>query len=352
MIVNGQHYRTLWIDSSSATVSLINQNRLPFKFEVIKSYTWQESCEAITAMAVRGAGALGAMAGFAMAQASLQAPANTRNQYLHMARAAIEKTRPTAHDLFFGVEKVYAAAMISHEEAMKYALLLAEENENNGRMIGIHGQNLIAEGSNILTHCNAGWLAFVDYGSALAPIYQAKAAGKKIHVLVSETRPRNQGARITAWELGEQGIDHHIIADNASAYYMQKGEVDMVITGADRIARNGDTANKIGTLEKAILAKEFGIPFYVAAPVTTFDANAADGTSFVIEHRSENEVLYTEGLTRRGKIQTMRLAAPGSKALNPAFDITPSKYITAFITPSGILRPQEAHSVIWNPHIN
>jgi S-methyl-5-thioribose-1-phosphate isomerase len=219
-------------------------------------------------------------------------------------------------------------------EAQKVAL----ENTEAAKAIGRHGNALIGNGARILTHCNAGWLAFVDFGSALSPVYEAHQSGKNIFVYVDETRPRAQGARLTAWELQQAGIPYTIVPDNAGAYLMSKGMVDLVIVGADRIAANGDTANKIGTFEKAILAKEFGIPFYAAAPHSTFDKDCPDGSHIIIEERNEDEVLYQSGPDDEGRIHRIRVAAPGASALNPAFDVTPARFITAYITESGIVK--------------
>jgi S-methyl-5-thioribose-1-phosphate isomerase len=234
---------------------------------------------------------------------------------------------------------VYKAGKKSVGDAVKEALLIADEDARDSRLIGQFGMALIANNTRILTHCNAGWLAFVNYGTALSPIYMAHQNGINVFVYVDETRPRGQGARLTAWELKNENIDHRIIPDNAAAYFMEKGEVDMVIVGADRIAGNGDTANKIGTLEKAIIAKEFSIPFYVAAPTSTFDLECKHGDEIEIENRSEEEVLFQTGLDNNGNLNKFLVCSPGSEALNPAFDITPKKYITGFITEKGIINP-------------
>jgi len=326
MRVAGKHYRTVWLEGS--TVYLIEQNLLPFKFKIAKAKTYQETCVAIKTMLVRGAGAIGATAGFAMAQAFM-AKANPAK-----AKREIEATRPTAQNLFTAVNRVYQA-----KDPVAEAQKVADEDAENCRLIGEIGSKLIKDGANIETHCNAGWLAFVDYGSALAPIYAAKRQGKKVFVYVDETRPRSQGARLTAWELHNEKVPHAIIADNAGAYFMSQGKVDLMIVGADRIAANGDVANKIGTLEKAICAKEFGVPFYVAAPSSTFDRNCPTGRDIPIEERNEEEVLYQNGLTRKGKLQEVLVCSPGSHAINPAFDVTPAAYITGIITEKGLLKP-------------
>ena len=225
--------------------------------------------------------------------------------------------------------------------AMKKAFAVADECAEAGRMIGEYGNTLIKDGYGIETHCNAGWLALVDYGSALAPIYAAQSAGKKIFVYADETRPRNQGARLTAWELASAGVDHAIIPDNAGAHYMSLGKINMVIVGADRIAANGDTANKIGTMEKAIAAKYYGIPFYVAAPLSTIDLGSPDGKHINIEERDEDEVLKYSGLSASGRVEEFRMANPTSHAMNPAFDVTPAELIAGIITEKGIVKPNE-----------
>ena len=290
-------------------------------------------------MITRGAGAIGATAGFAMAQAAYEAPKGEYQQFIDKAKKEIEATRPTAYNLFFAVKKVYEAACISPEAAYAESQRLAQENVDDGKKIGEFGNTLIKEGYRIETHCNAGWLGFVDYGSALSPIYLANRSGKKIHVWVDETRPRSQGARLTAWEMVNEKVPFNIIPDNAGAHYMSKGMVDMMIVGADRIAANGDTANKIGTLEKAIAAKYYGVPFYVAAPCSTFDLNTQSGKDIPIEERSENEVLYSNGPDKEGIFHTILTCAPGSNATNPAFDVTPADLITGFITNKGIIKP-------------
>jgi S-methyl-5-thioribose-1-phosphate isomerase len=294
---------------------------------------------AITDMVVRGAGAIGAAAGYAMAQAFLTSTRKTKAITIREARADIEHTRPTAKNLFYAVDRVYKAGLISPENAMIEAQKVALKDAQDSKSIGIYGSELINRKSNILTHCNAGWLAFVDYGTALAPIYLAAKQGKEVFVYVDETRPRNQGARLTAWELNNNGIPHMIIPDNAAATLMDQKNIDLVIVGADRIAANGDVANKIGTLEKAILAKEFGIPFYVAAPLSTIDMACKTGKEIPIETRSQDEVLYQTGIDANGNKLRVRVASPGSEAWNPAFDVTPSRYVTGIITEKGIVKP-------------
>jgi S-methyl-5-thioribose-1-phosphate isomerase len=337
MKVNGQDYQTVWMNGTS--VFFIEQNLLPFEFRIEEARTYLESCHAIRTMMVRGAGAIGAIAGFAMAQAALEAPDNGYLSFIGKARTEIESTRPTARNLFHAIEKVYDAAMISVTAAVEAAQQVAARDAADSRMIGEFGSELIRDGMNIETHCNAGWLAFVDYGTALSPVYLAHQQGKKIFVYADETRPRSQGARLTAWELKQEGVPHTIIPDNAGAWLMSLGKIDIMIVGADRIAANGDTANKIGTLEKAIAAREYGIPFYVAAPTSTFDVHCPDGSHIPIEERCEDEVLYQEGITRDGRHERILVCSPGSGALNPAFDVTPARFITGIITEKGIIKP-------------
>lgn len=341
------------MDNDSGVVSMIDQNALPFEFAIFEAATYRETCTAIVTMITRGAGAIGAAAGFAMAQAfkegsALGSGGNNLKEYTQIqidffrnARLQIEETRPTARNLFYATERVFNAGMFSTLSALEEAQKLADKDIADGKSIGEHGSDLIKNGSRILTHCNAGWLGFVDYGSALAPMYIAKEHGKEFFVYADETRPRNQGARLTAWELGNEGIPHLIVPDNAGAHLMSKGMIDFVITGADRIAANGDAANKIGTFEKAIVAKEFGIPFYVAVPFSTIDFSIPDGTHIIIEERNEEEVLTYTGPDIEGNMHRIFMASPGSHALNPAFDVTPASYITGFITEKGIIHPSE-----------
>lgn len=326
MLVNGKGYRTVWMEGLS--VFMIDQNKLPFAFEIIECKDHMQTAEAIKNMTVRGAGAIGATAGFAMAQAML------KKTDLDGAKKLIESTRPTAQNLFYATDRVYRLGIA---EAQK----IADEDVEACRAIGRHGETLTKDNMRIETHCNAGWLAFVDWGTATAPIYTAHRSGKKIFVYVDETRPRSQGARLTAWELSNEGVNHAIIPDNAGAYYMEKGEIDLMIVGADRIAANGDVANKIGTLEKAIAARHFNIPFYVAAPLSTFDIKCKSGENIPIEERSKDELLYQSGPNENGKIEKILVCNPGSKAMNPAFDVTPAELITGIITEKGIIRPNE-----------
>jgi S-methyl-5-thioribose-1-phosphate isomerase len=322
MKVNGKDYKTVWLENG--IVKLINQPLLPDKFEIYECRNYKDTAMAIKTMIVRGAGAIGAAAAYGIAQAFIQ------GEDTKQAADLIKSTRPTAQNLFYAVDKVLKAK--NKEEALKFAGEIAQQDSDSSRKIGEYGEPLIKDNYNILTHCNAGWLAFVDWGTALSPIYLAQRKGKKIFVFVDETRPRLQGARLTAWELSNENVPHAVIADNAAGYYMKIGKVDLVITGADRIAANGDTANKIGTYEKAVLAKENNIPFYIAAPTSTIDINTPSGEHIPIEERDEKEVLEIRGL---------RLAPKKSHAKNPAFDVTPAKYLTGIITEKGIIKPKK-----------
>lgn len=340
MKVNGTNYLTIWMENNK--VKMIEQNLLPFDFKIITSENYLQTCEAISTMVVRGAGAIGAAAGFAMAQAAIEANENNYESFLQKARKNIEATRPTARNLFAATELVYQAALSGKQEAIIAAQAVADKDKSDSKKIGELGNELIKDGFRIETHCNAGWLAFVDHGTALAPIYLAHQHGKNIFVYVDETRPRSQGARLTAWELKNENVPHAIIPDNAGAHLMSKGLIDMLIVGADRIAANGDVANKIGTLEKAIAARFYNIPFYVAAPLSTFDFNCESGSLIPIEERDQDEVLFQTGINKEGKPEKVMVASPGSEAINPAFDVTPAGLITGIITEKGIIRPNSA----------
>jgi S-methyl-5-thioribose-1-phosphate isomerase len=338
MQVEGKHYRTVWMEGS--VVRLIDQPLLPHRFEIADLPDHHATAEAIRIMTVRGAGAIGAAAGYAMAQAALEAPEDTFLEYVRGAADTVRATRPTAQDLFYAVQKVLAAAeSAGRDAALAAAQEIADENAAAGEAIGRIGNELLENGMRILTHCNAGWLAFVDWGSALAPVYAAKRQGKDVFVFVDETRPRCQGARLTAWELGCEGVEHAVIADNAAGHFMRTGQVDVLITGTDRIAANGDVANKIGTYEKAVVAHENGIPFYVAAPVSTIDPDCPSGGDIPIEERGQDEVLYMPGLDAEGDVSRVRIAPDGAAARNPAFDVTPAKYVKGIITENGIFEP-------------
>tara|TARA_Y100000310_G_C20693631_1_gene823993 strand:+ start:2556 stop:3581 length:1026 start_codon:yes stop_codon:yes gene_type:complete len=324
-------------------VQLIEQRLLPHKFEIFTAKNHNETAFAIKDMIVRGAGAIGATAAYGIAQATLEADESNFKEYIWKAVETIRSTRPTAQNLFTGVNFILNSIkdLEDLEEIRKVAVEKANEfadyDADACKKIGEHGNSLIKDGFKIGTHCNAGWLAFVDWGSALSPIFTANRAGKDVFVFVDETRPRIQGS-LTAWELQNENVKYAIIADNAVGYYMKKKKIDMVITGADRIVVNGDVANKIGTYEKAVLAKENGIPFYVAAPTTTFDMETENGDGIDIEERHEDEMLFIQGTDKDGNVDKVRVYPKGSNVKNPAFDVTPSKYITGFITEKGIIR--------------
>ncbi len=346
MRVNGSHYRTVWMEDG--IVKLIDQTKLPFSFEIRDCVTFRDTVAAIKDMVVRGAPAIGAAGSYALAQACLNFKgANMKSLLLFLkdAEKLITSARPTACDLFFAVNFVKQSVRKAKyvEQAKKLAIdasnSYANQSTSSCEAIGYYGEKLIKDGFRILTHCNAGWLACVDWGTATAPIYKAARNKKNIFVYVDETRPRGQGSRLTAWELKNEAIDHAIIADNAAGFYMSKKDIDMVIVGADRIAVNGDIANKIGTLEKAVVAKEYNIPFYVAAPLTTFDANCVNGKAIPIEERPEDEVKRQAGLSDNGDIRTIFVSNPESPAKNPAFDVTPAKFIRGIITEKGVVRP-------------
>ena len=345
MKVQGKDYRTVWMEG--AVVKTINQPMLPHRFEIAELATHRDTAVAIKTMIVRGAGAIGATAGFGMAQVFIEAdkqPAGERTAYIEQGDQTLRTTRPTAQDLFYALDRVRAAAgkapaARAAAAAVAEANAMADEYVEACRLIGVNGAPLIDTNALVLTHCNAGWLAFVDWGSALAPIYVAHRAGRGVRVLADETRPRGQGAQLTAWELSQEGVPVEIIADNAAGLLMRRGEIDLVITGADRIAANGDAANKIGTYEKALCAKANGVPFYIAAPLSTFDANCPNGDDIPIENRDPDEVLYAYGAGDDGKVSRVRLAPPGVSARNPAFDVTPAELIGGLITEKGILQP-------------
>lgn len=346
MLVSGQPYRTIWMPDD-VTVRIIDQRRLPWSFELLDLRTVAEVAHAIRDMAVRGAGLIGATAGFGMALAAREAADEE-----HLARLAqsLVETRPTAVNLSWAVNRQLAAireAGFTHriQAAREEARRIADEDAAMCAAIGQHGRAIIQEISagkpgqvvNILTHCNAGWLAFVDHGSATSPIYAAHAAGIPVHVWVDETRPRNQGARLTAWELGQQGVPHTIIADNTGGHLMQHGLVDLAITGADRVTSHGDAANKIGTYLKALAAKDNGVPFYIALPSSTLDLTLGDGVKEIpIEQRGGDEVTHLEGVAEDGSVQTVRIVPEGSRAVNYGFDVTPARLITGWITERGI----------------
>lgn len=348
---SSSQYRTVDFDQSKNEVLLIEQRLLPHAFKIIRTRTFKETALAIKEMVVRGAGAIGATAAYGLAQGAraFKSEDKTRfHKHLEEVFQTLKQARPTAVDpvnaMTAILREVEAAGSVREKQeiALREAQLFAEEDIQHCRQIGEHGAPLIAKGARVLTHCNAGWLAFVDIGSATGPIYAAHKKGRKFHVFCSETRPRCQGASLTAWELAQEGVSHQVIADNAAGHLMQRGLVDMVIVGSDRVlGRTGEVANKIGTYTRAVLAHRHKIPVYVAIPLSTIDWQLESGLEIPIEEREESEVLGAWGVNKRGKREYVRIASPGSGALNPGFDVTPAELITGIITPAGIFKPHD-----------
>ena len=353
MKINGRHYRTIWLGADGWSVEVIEQTRLPHRFETIALKTVGEVAHAIKSMQVRGAPLIGATAAYGLALA-LRADASDASLAHNIAY--LNEQRPTAVNLRWSLEEMRRVlAPLPPAERIKAAYAkaaaLCDDDVETCRRIGVHGLPLIEAiaakkkpgvAVNILTHCNAGWIACVDWGTATSPIYQAHDKGVKVHVWVDETRPRNQGASLTAFELGRHGVPHTIIVDNAGGHLMQHGQVDMCIVGTDRVTRNGDVANKIGTYLKALAAHDNRVPFYVALPASTIDWTMADGFRIPIEERSADEVLKMTGRLPDGSVATVEIAAPGSPAANPAFDVTPGRLVTGFITERGVATATEA----------
>lgn len=359
MNVDGKHYRTIWVkEDDPDVVQIIDQRHLPHKFVIEDLKTVDDFARAIKDMHVRGAGLIGATAGFGMMIAAIQSPNDSQEDFLQALEASgeqLKKTRPTAVNLAWAVERQLKTIKKGNsldemvEIARKTGQEIADEDAENCKNIGEHGVSIIEEISNqkngqpvnIITHCNAGWLAFVDYGSATAPIYAAHEKGIKVHVWVDETRPRNQGARITAWELGQHGVPHTVIPDNVGGHLMQHGMVDLMITGTDRTTYTGDVGNKIGTYLKALAAKDNDVPFYVALPSSTFDWVIRDGVKEIpIEERDATEVKYIQGL-HDGEVISVLLTPEDSPAANYAFDVTPSRLVTGLITERGVCDASE-----------
>jgi methylthioribose-1-phosphate isomerase len=349
--VRGRHYRTIWPKpGDERTIQLIDQRALPHRFIIEDVHTVAEMAAAIREMHVRGAGLIGAAAGYGMYLATLESedPAS--------AAVQLKATRPTAVNLAWAIDrqlKSIASATTAQERqqaALHTAREIADEDAEYCRRIGQHGLELVRQLNatkgagpvNVLTHCNAGWLAFVDYGSATSPIYAAHDAGIPMHVWVDETRPRSQGSKLTAWELGEHGVPHTVIADNAGGHLMQHGKVDAVIVGTDRTTYTGDVANKIGTYLKALAAKDNGVPFYVALPSSSFDWNIRDGVKEIpIEERGSEEVNHADGWHEGNHVE-VRVAPESSPAANFGFDVTPRELVTGLITERGICEANEA----------
>ncbi len=353
MRAGGQHLRTIWPADDGRSVDIIDQTRLPHDLVVVRLTNVAEAAHAIRAMLVRGAPLIGATAAYGMALAASTTPDDAA---LTEAMACLAATRPTAVNLRWALDEMMAvlrplSAPRRAEAAWHRAAEIADTDVATNSAIGDHGLALIrtvardkpaGDPVRILTHCNAGWLATVDWGTALAPIYKADRAGISVHVFADETRPRNQGASLTAWELGEEGIPHTVIVDNAGGHLMQRGLIDLCIVGTDRTTRTGDVANKIGTYLKALAARDNGVPFYVAAPSPSIDWALADGLADIpIEERAAEEVTEISGITADGRPGTVRLTPAGSPAANPAFDVTPGSLVTALITERGVCAASE-----------
>ena len=355
MKVGGKPYRTIWLNDDGTSVSVIDQTLLPHRFKIVKWSTVEDVAEGIRSMVVRGAPLIGASAGYGIALAMLRDPSDKAFQ---RAYEQLFASRPTAVNLRWALDRMREALFLLHPKdraaaAFTVAREICDEDVTNCSAIGEYGRSLIEQAwaktgrsrpVNLLTHCNAGWLATVDWGTALAPIYKTFDAGIPLHVWVDETRPRNQGASLTAWELGHHGVSHTVIVDNAGGYLMQHGQVDLCIVGSDRTTAGGDVCNKIGTYLKALAAREHRVPFYVALPLSTIDWTIDDGIkSIPIESRSPEEVANISGRTKEGEICEVRLTPEGSAALNYAFDVTPRHLVTALITEYGAYRtsPEE-----------
>jgi methylthioribose-1-phosphate isomerase len=346
MKINGKSYRTIWLDADGWSVWIIDQTRLPHRFETLRLATTEAVGHAIKSMQVRGAPLIGVTAAYGVCLALRK---DASDDALDRAVAYLGAQRPTAINLRWALdEMVKAVRNLPREQrvaaAYARAAQMADDDVETCRRIGANALGLIrdiaakkpaGEPVNVLTHCNAGWLACVDWGTATSPMYQAHDAGIPLHVWVDETRPRNQGASLTAFELGSHGVPHTIVVDNAGGHLMQHGLVDLVIVGTDRVTANGDVANKIGTYLKALAAKDNGVPFWVALPHSTIDWTLAKGEDIPIEERGADEVLVMTGRTRDGQVVQVEIAAPGSPARNDAFDVTPARLVTGFVTERG-----------------
>ncbi|TFG88652.1 MAG: S-methyl-5-thioribose-1-phosphate isomerase [Hyphomicrobiales bacterium] len=352
MKINGTPWRPIWLEDDGWSVGIIDQTRLPFAFETARLASEAEAAHAISAMLVRGAPLIGATAAFGMALA-MRADASDTN--LASAYDRLHATRPTAINLKWALD-LMRHWLTSLEPGKRVAAAYAraseivEEDVEINRRIGVHGLELISTIAarksgpvNILTHCNAGWLATCDWGTATAPMYQAHDAGIPIHVWVDETRPRNQGGHLTAWELHNHGVPHTVIVDNAGGHLMQRGQVDICFVGTDRTTATGDVCNKIGTYLKALAARDNGVPFYVCLPSPTIDWTVRDGVREIpIEERSASEVTEVTGVAVDGAIMRTRIVSPGSPAANPAFDVTPARLVTGLVTERGVAEASEA----------
>ena len=349
MRVDGKAFRTIWVGADGDSIEIIDQTKLPHQFETVTLRRVEEAAHAIRDMLVRGAPLIGATAAYGMA---LAMRADASDAGVANAYGLLLGTRPTAVNLRWALDRVRGALVplapaARRDAAFRFAAAVAEEDVAINEAIGAHGLAMLSrlvaakprgETLNVLTHCNAGWLATVDWGTATAPIYKAHDAGMPVHVWVDETRPRNQGAALTAFELGHHGVPHTIVVDNSGGHLMQHGFVDVIIVGTDRTTASGDVCNKIGTYLKALAAKDNGIPFYVALPSPTIDFTISDGLREVpIEIRSADEVAWMRGRTADGRMERIRITPEGSPALNHAFDVTPGRLVTGLITERGIV---------------
>ncbi|HVV27694.1 MAG TPA: S-methyl-5-thioribose-1-phosphate isomerase [Rhizomicrobium sp.] len=354
MKINGKHYRSVWPIGEDA-FGIIDQTRLPHAVETLTLRTAADAAKAIVTMQTRGAPLIGAVGAYGLALAVRD---DASDDHIQKTVEMLAATRPTAINLKWALWRMRGALLNQPRDrraglAWREAAAIADEDVAMCRAIGQNGLAVIRELAarktgerlNILTHCNAGWLATVDYGTALAPIYLAHDEGIPLHVWVDETRPRNQGASLTAFELGGHGVPHTIIADNAGGHYMRQGRVDMAIVGTDRVTANGDVANKIGTYLKALAAKDNNVPFYVALPSSTIDWTLASGDEIPIEERGSDEVLKMTGRDGKGDVVMVEIAAPGSGAANPGFDVTPARLVTGFITERGTCAPEDLRSL-------
>ena len=351
MKVDGKHTRSIWVEPDGWSVGVIDQTRLPHRFAVIRLATLDDAALAIATMQVRGAPLIGATAAYGVC---LALRADASDEALERAVARLLATRPTAVNLKWALDEMVAAVRNRPREerlaaAYRRAAEICEDDIATNRAIGHHGAKLIAalaaekkpgEPVQVLTHCNAGWLATVDFGTALAPVYVAHDQGLALHVWVDETRPRNQGAALTAWELGQHGVPHTVIPDNTGGHLMQHGMVDIAIVGTDRVTANGDVCNKIGTYLKALAAKDNGVPFYVGLPSPTIDFSVSDGLAEIpIEQRGADEVATVTGRTADGRIENVRIVPEGSQVANYGFDVTPARLVTGLITERGVIDP-------------
>jgi methylthioribose-1-phosphate isomerase len=350
MNISGTHYRSIWV-TDSGTVRVIDQSRLPFEFATVDLESAEDAAQAIRTMIVRGAPLIGATAAYGLA---LAARFDGGDAHLDHAVRMLKATRPTAHDLAWALERMRGALSTvavreRPEAAFREAALLCDAAVAQCRAIGLNGVGILRERAaagaqplNVLTHCNAGWLACVDWGTALAPVYLAHDEGIPVHVWVDETRPRNQGASLTAFELAAHGVPHTVIADNAGGHLMARGRVDLVLVGSDRITAAGDVCNKIGTYLKALAARDNDVPFYAAHPVSTIDWCLSDAGDIPIEERSAAELTHVTGRAASGALESVRVVPEASGVLNVAFDVTPARLVTGLITERGVCAASRA----------